>query len=158
MIKGCIQLGLAPALGFDIEMTPVDYVSAALVAISLREPAPDATVPGGTYHLVNPHKLAFTELVETVARHGWPLRVVPVEQWWQALRDTYAVEPNELHPVMDVVEAFVVGGEEAIQYDTSNADRALDGSGISCPPLDTRLLDTYLTWMVRTGHLPLPRA
>ena len=57
---------------------------------------------------------------------------------------------------MDVVEEFVVGGEEAVDYDVSNAETALRGTGVSCPPLDARLLDTYLDWMARTGYLPGP--
>jgi thioester reductase-like protein len=150
-VKGCVQLGMAPALDFDIEMTPVDYVASALVAISLGK-----RTFGDTYHLINPRKLPFLGLVEGLRRHGWPLRVVPVRQWWQALQDGYAVRTNELHPVMTVVEEFVVGGEEAIEYHTGNADRALRGHDIVCPPLDDRLLDTYLGWMRSSGYLPPP--
>ncbi len=151
VIKGCIQLGMAPDIDLDVEMTPVDFVASALVRISRTD------LPfGGTYHLVNGRKLAFRELIGSVTRHGWRVPLVPVDRWWTALRDSYAGQPNELHPVMEVVEAFVVGGEEAISYDVTHAEEALRGSGITCPPLDERLLDTYLRWMVRTGYLPPP--
>ncbi|MFE0137399.1 thioester reductase domain-containing protein, partial [Streptomyces sp. NPDC059037] len=150
VIKGCIQLGLVPDLDLDIEMTPVDYVTSALVAI-----ATDKTSFGTNYHLLNRHKLRFAELAD-VLRDRWQLRRVPVDEWWEALRAGYGVADNELHTVMDVVEEFIVGGEEAIDYDDKNAEAALAATGITCPPLDHRLLDTYLGWLSRTGHLPEP--
>jgi hypothetical protein len=84
-----------------------------------------------------------------------------VAQWWSALQEGLgsAAEEggdNALHQVLGVVEEFVVGGEEAITYDDSAVRGALEGTGISCPPLDRRLLDTYLDWLVRSGYLPCP--
>ncbi|QKV90514.1 thioester reductase domain-containing protein [Streptomyces sp. NA02950] len=152
VIKGCVQLGLVPELDFDIEMTPIDYVASALVAIATR-----AKPLGINYHLVNRRTLPFATLAEVLS-HRYPVRTVPVDQWWEALRASYGERENELHPVMDVVEAFVVGGEEAVDYDDENARAALTGTGITCPPLDERLLDTYLGWMTRTGYLPEPVA
>jgi thioester reductase-like protein len=148
VIKGCVQLGMAPDLDLDIEMTPVDYVTSALVAIATRKRS-----FGTTYHLVNRRKMTFAQLAETL-RERWSVRIVPVAHWWNALRDGYGAADNELHPVMDVVEEFVVGGEEAIDYDDKNTEAALRDTGITCPPLDKQLLDTYLSWLARTGYLP----
>ncbi|TMR02600.1 acyltransferase domain-containing protein [Actinomadura soli] len=149
VIRGCVQLGMAPDLDLEIEMTPVDYVSAALVRISR---APHAF--GTNFHLVNRRKMHFGELVRNIGENGWPVAVVPVEKWWQELQESFAERDNVLHPVMDVVEEFVVGGEEAIDYDTANAEEVLAGTGVECPPLDERLLRTYFSWMARTGYLP----
>nr|ABO15888.1 polyketide synthase [Streptomyces sp. UC 11065] len=151
VIKGCVQLGIAPDLDLEIEMTPVDYVTRALVRISLE---PHAF--GETYHLVNRRKMTFERLVRAISAHGWTADVVPVDQWWKALQDSYGEQDNELHPVMGVVEEFVVGGEEAIDYDATNTERVLAGTGIACPPLDEALLGTYFAWMVASGYLPAP--
>jgi thioester reductase-like protein len=151
VLKGCIQLGLAPRLDLEVEMTPVDYVSAALVRIS-RTPH----YFGETYHLVNRAKMRFDDVIRSVIGHGWPVQVVPVDRWWQELQQTFGEQDNELHPVMEVVEEFVIGGEEAIDYDTAHAETALAGTGVTCPPLDERLLDTYFTWMTANGYLQAP--
>lgn len=151
VIKGCVQLGMAPDLDIEIEMTPVDYVTRSLVRISREEHR-----FGATYHLVNRHKMRFRDLVAAMTARGWKVRTVSTDAWWQALRDGFAEQENELHAVMDVVEEFVVGGEEAIEYDASHAERALRASGITCPPLDQALLDTYFAWMIRSGYLPDP--
>jgi thioester reductase-like protein len=153
VIKGCVQLGSAPALDLEIEMTPVDYVTRSLVRISRGEHA-----FGATYHLVNRHKLPFRDLVAAMVARGWRIGTVPTDAWWERLRAGFAEQENALHAAMEVVEEFVVGGEEAIDYDALRTERALLGSGISCPPLDERLLDTYFDWMIRTGYLPDPAA
>ncbi|MEV1015117.1 thioester reductase domain-containing protein [Micromonospora sp. NPDC049801] len=153
VMKGCVQLGLAPDIDIKVEMTPVDYVASALVHISRYGPA-----LGGTYHLVSPYKALFADVVRALRRHGFAVEVVPVEEWWQALKATYAVGANELHPVMPVVQEFVVGGEEAVHYGVDNTEQQLRGTDVRCPPLDDDLLDIYLRWMVRTGYLPAPTA
>ena len=151
VIKGCVQLGIAPEIDLEIEMTPVDYVAGALVGISLLDQP-----LGGTYHLVNARKMHFRELIDALRQRGWAVESVPVERWWQTLRDSYGEQPNELHPVMGVVEEFVVGGEEAVHYDVTNAEKALADTGVACPPLDRGLLDLYLDWMIGSGYLPQP--
>ena len=152
VIKGCIQLGLAPELDFDIEMTPVDYVAAALTHISTHKEG-----FGDTYHLVNNVKIPFRELIRFVRSYGWDVEPVRTDKWWEVLQDGYGGEgENELHSVMDVVEEFVVGGEEAIRYDDAKARSALEGTGIACPPLDDELLGRYFGYLVRSGYLPAP--
>jgi hypothetical protein len=98
--------------------------------------------------------MRFNDLVRFMQRRGWPVRVVDREQWWTALCESVDSTPNELHAVMDIVREFVVGGEDAIDYDVTGAEKALAGSGISCPPLDEQLLETYFDYFVRSGYLP----
>lgn len=151
VIKGCIQLGIAPDLGdLEIEMTPVDYVAKAMIFISR------ASQTSGAFHLVNPRKMPFAWLVRFIQGQGWPVRVVDRQEWWSALRRSFGDKPNELHPVMDVVREFVVGGEEAIDYDVTCAEKVLAGSAVTCPPLDERLLETYFGYFVRSGYLTRP--
>ncbi len=152
VVKGCLQLGAAPALDLDVEMTPVDYVSAALVRLAATQPA-----DGATFHLVNGRHMAFAALVEHLRARGWPLETLAPQEWFARLEDSLAAgEANALHTVMDTVHELVVGGERAIVYDDARARAALDGSGIACPPLDRDLLDTYLDRLLADGFLPEP--
>ncbi|MFL6136593.1 MAG: thioester reductase domain-containing protein [Frankiaceae bacterium] len=154
VIKGCIQLGMAPDLDIDVEMTPVDYVAAALVRIA------GTVVPGGgtprTFHLINPRHLRFGALVRYLDERGWAVETVDRHAWWQALQQSMDTAPNELHPVMDTVRELVVGGERAIDYDVANTEAALAGSGITCPPLDERLLAVYVGHFIDSGYLDEP--
>ncbi|HTZ45882.1 MAG TPA: thioester reductase domain-containing protein [Jatrophihabitans sp.] len=147
VIKSCIQLGVAPDLDITVEMTPVDYVTAGLVAIA------GAGGSAGAYHLVNPVHMPFAELVATIRDRGWDVETIPALQWWDRLVATQGEEANELHSVMPTVEELIVGGERAVHYDTGRADAALAGTGISCPPLDRALLDRYFDYFLDTGYL-----
>ncbi|HEX2051780.1 MAG TPA: thioester reductase domain-containing protein [Actinomycetota bacterium] len=151
VIKGCVQLGLAPIIDIEVEMTPADYVARALVHISA-----DKRSFGDNYHLVNTQRMTFHDLMCFVQKRGWNVEFVDRHAWWDALQETLGERENELHYVMDTVEEFVVRGEEAVDYDTSNATAALEGSGITCPPLDEALLDTYFDFFIRSGYLEAP--
>jgi thioester reductase-like protein len=157
VIKGCIQLGLAPDLDdLEVEMTPVDYVARAMTRLSAGD------TPSGVYHLINPHRMPFLDLVRYIGERGWPVKVIDRQEWWAALRRSYDGGGNALHPVMDIVREFVVGGEDAIDYDVTGTTKELDGTGIDCPPLDDRLLETYFDYFIKSGYLapataPRPR-
>lgn len=150
VLKGSIELGIAPDLDLEIEMTPADYVAKALVHL-----AGQCNVGGRVVHLVNPRRMSFRDVIANVQQFGWTADLVAVEVWWKALRDALAAgTPNALHPVMDTVEELIVGGEEAIDYDVAHAERRLTGSGIACPPLDRDLLRRFFTFFVASGYLP----
>lgn len=152
VVKGCLQLGAAPALDLDVEMTPVDYVSAALVELAGSHPA-----DGTTFHLVNGHHMAFATLAQHLRARGWALESLEPDTWYARLEASLAAgQSNALHPVMDTVRELVVGGERAIAYEDTNARAALAHSSIACPPLDERLLDTYLDRLLADGFLPAP--
>ena len=150
VIKGCIQLGISPDIDIEVEMTPVDYVTRALVHISRT------AEPGGTYHLINPVRMPFRQLVASMRRRGYQADPVDAATWWATLRDALGVRPNELHPVMETVEELVVRGEENVDYGVRNTEAVLAGTDIACPPLDEDLLDTYFDYLVRSGYLEPP--
>ncbi|NJL38964.1 MAG: amino acid adenylation domain-containing protein [Leptolyngbyaceae cyanobacterium SM1_4_3] len=60
LIKGCIQLGSVPEPENDsfIDMTPIDYVSRAIVHLSKQK-----QVLGKAFHLVNPHPIPAQQLL-----------------------------------------------------------------------------------------------
>ena len=49
MLQGCLQSGCAPDVDWDVEMTPVDFVSKIIVALTQRM----ALGLGKVYHLTN---------------------------------------------------------------------------------------------------------
>jgi thioester reductase-like protein len=60
MIKGCIQLGIAPDLDALINLAPVDYVSQAIVHLS-KQPS-----SGRTFHIVNRHLAYWQQFVNDI--------------------------------------------------------------------------------------------
>ncbi|HVB61916.1 MAG TPA: thioester reductase domain-containing protein, partial [Ktedonobacteraceae bacterium] len=160
MIKGCIQLGSSPIFEDDetLEMTPVDYVSQAIVALARRKAA-----LGQSFHLLNPVVANVNELVGWINAFGYPVRQSPYEQWLRELK-LVAESPasNELSPFLSMLPRKAQEeqpSEQAVKvlYDNRNSRLGLASTGITCPPVDAELVHTYLSYMVRSGFLPAPQ-
>ncbi|MDT0346928.1 type I polyketide synthase [Streptomyces litchfieldiae] len=150
VIKGCAEMGTAPYLDMLVEMIPADYAVRALVHISRTTQG-----FGDSFHLVNPARMSFNDMIGHMRRRGWPIEQIPGEDFVTKLRDDIGNgRDNPLHVLIDTMAHIVRAGEDSMSYGVDELAAALDGSRIVCPPLDGDLLDIYLDWMVRTGFLP----
>ena len=76
LVKGCMQLGLAPSLDEPIDLLPVDFVSRSMVKISLREQA-----IGKVFNITSPYKIVWTDLINWLNQAGYSMELLPPEQW-----------------------------------------------------------------------------
>ncbi|NCJ07045.1 amino acid adenylation domain-containing protein [Synechococcales cyanobacterium C] len=97
LLISLIQLQCAPQIQLRVDMTPVDYVSRAIVALSQQ---PQSW--GKAFHLVNPYPLALDELVSCLNDWGYGIRTIPYAEWQARLHTPgNALEP--LAPVLTEV-------------------------------------------------------
>jgi thioester reductase-like protein len=156
-IRGCIQVGAVPDMDLPVDMTPADYVSAAIVRLSQQRES-----LGRVFHLLNPRLWAWPDLVAWLRSAGYPLRQLSYNEWREELlRHNNFTAENALFGLSPLIGR--VPNEERmsipeVRFDTRNADAGLAGSGLACPPLDDRLLRTYFAHSIRAGLLPPPRA
>ncbi|MFF6877069.1 amino acid adenylation domain-containing protein [Streptomyces sp. NPDC012474] len=151
LLKGCVQLGLAPALpevAFDL--VPVDYVSRAVVALS---GSPQAA--GRTFHLASERLLPFGAAVHRLRERGYALTEVPVDAWLRAVAGSSG---NAAFPLLG---AFGENGadedpEGSVRFDATDTRRLLAGTGVNCPEVDGPLFDRYLSYFQAVGFLPGP--
>jgi thioester reductase-like protein len=158
-IKGCIQLGSVPNAIFSdrLEMTPVDYISQAMVAISLQH-----NMFGKIFHLQNQIHTDVERLVTWIKEFGYQLEQQPYQIWRDTLQRaveqgrrnvlasflaTYPEQLQEAEPQVEVMRTV---------YDDQQTRAALAGTSISCPPLDQQLIHRYLEYFVKIGFLPEP--
>jgi amino acid adenylation domain-containing protein/thioester reductase-like protein len=150
MIKGCIQMGIAPEQLISQEnWVPVDYVSRAIVHLS-RQPASW----GQVFHLINHHPLDWAALVDWIGAFGYPLRKLVYAQWCKAFC-TYAAE-NVLSPLMPVFQT-AEPPQRPQQFSDWNTVAGLEGTAITCPPVDPPLLHTYFAYFLRSRFLDPPQ-
>jgi thioester reductase-like protein len=71
MIKGCIQLGSIPNQDIQLNFSPVDYVSKAIVSLSNQKES-----IGKAFHLVNPQPLPLKEMANYIRSLGYPIELV----------------------------------------------------------------------------------
>lgn len=147
LLKGCIQLGVAPGDGDPVDVVPVDHLARAVMRLS-RQPGSF----GRVFHLANPVSVALPELWTWVAEFGYPLDVVPQREWRRALRS--AELGNALYPFLPMLTGDAVAPPRP-RVDTTNTDEVL-GTAMACPPLDRARCHLILDHLVRTGFLPSP--
>jgi thioester reductase-like protein len=146
MLRGCLLLGLAPDVDSYVDVVPVDYVSRALVHLSLS-----GSAHGRTYHLVNPTPVRWQEIVGQLRELGYPLRLVGMAEWQEAIRSDRRPD-NPLRVFLPMLQERPLFSGRRF-----GAERTLDGlagSGIACPPLQGALLASYVRHLVgaATSH------
>ncbi|MBN1219683.1 MAG: thioester reductase domain-containing protein [Anaerolineae bacterium] len=156
MLKGFVEFESAPELDLSLDLVPVDYVSQAIVYLSRQE-----ALLGKIFHLVNPQPVALSHIVDWARAHGYHLQQIPYSQW---LEKPKHYQESVLHAFLPFLTKRVTEEQLAIQeiytkrpaFDQRHTSEGLAGSGIVCPVVDTRLLDTYFTYFIDSGFIDPP--
>ncbi|HEY3079150.1 MAG TPA: MupA/Atu3671 family FMN-dependent luciferase-like monooxygenase [Chloroflexota bacterium] len=161
LVKSCVRLGRTPRLDYGWNVVPVDYVSRAIVHLSL---GPGAL--GGTFHLANPSPLTWTRLVELIGEAGHRVRPIAYDRWRSRLLADTDDPGDGLRPLRDLFWSAGATDPRAVPlmyerdrmptFDGSRTARILAEGGISCPPADADLARTYLSFWHSSGFLPAP--
>jgi thioester reductase-like protein len=179
LIKSWVEMGSAPDLDGALDMTPVDYVSSALVRLSLSEQS-----LGGNFHLVNPRPIHLREMVEWIRSSGYPLELLPYDRWRTTLLSgggsSNGQAMNPLAPLFSATSDGSARGQEplspeggntvdrigslmaaqyaarSVTFDDERTRHRLSGSSIVCPQVGADLFARYLSYFVRIGFLSPP--
>src|SRR5215216_3375849 len=139
------RLGCAPEVeGWHMEMTPVDFVVAAILHL-----ASERAAQGDTYHLANPDPPPADEVFDWLEEQGYPLERLPYNEWLQRID---AAPPEEGSPG-EVLQGASPSAEELWEgntYEDHNAGRALS-EGPTRPAIDGALMETYARYFARQG-------
>jgi thioester reductase-like protein len=147
-IVACLQLGCAPDIDFGLNMLPVDYMSRAIVALSLRE-----EFRGRCVNVVNEKSTSLGMvsdcLVSWALTLGLPMQKVSFETWWSqcnATEDQKAVRIYFPDPAqMPATQSAGARAEEA-EMD-SESHRLLQEEGIHRPVITRELLQKYIAYL-----------
>jgi thioester reductase-like protein len=143
-----LRLGCAPEIeGWRMEMTPVDFVAAAILHV-----ASDPGAFGGTYHLANPDPPPADEVFDLLEEGGYPLERLPYEDWLQRVD---AAPPEEGSPG-EIVGAAAPASDELREdntYEDRNTCHALGHDGPTRPAIDVTLMETYASYFAEQGWI-----
>lgn len=153
LIKGCIQMERTFAADIPIDLTPVDFVAAAMVALSLRREH-----IGGTFHLVAREPVPFSRVARWIRELGYTMDELPYATWRDALMQEARKNPE--HALAPLLSFFVPDMDRHVPplFTCPRTTEALRGSGVTCPAADRGLLRIYIDRYVRDGFLPPPPA
>jgi thioester reductase-like protein len=149
-IQGFVAYGYAPEIHNQfIDFVPVDYVSQAVIALSLN-----SANLGRAFNLVHPRPWRWNELIEQIKARGYPLECLDYRAWIERLRQT-----SERGGIVSLLPFFERMPEELFTLPRvcfQNTTAGLAGSGIECrSPAD--LLDVYFHYFLKIGWIPAPR-
>ncbi len=155
MIKGCIQLGSVPNIDLMLDMTPVDYMAQAIVYLSQQ-----ASSTGQVFHLSNPQQLQLRDLSTWIRSFGYPLETLSYEAWYTRLSQAGASDPsNALYPLIPFfAEQAAQTTTAVLKFDDHNTRTGLVNAGITCPPVNAHLLETYFSYLIHSQFLPAPNS
>jgi thioester reductase-like protein len=144
LLQGCLELGLAPDLAWELDLVPVDYVADAVTALAWR-----ADAVGRCFHLQHPQPVMLTDLLGRLNEGGAGLEVVPMGHWLNA------IDANPANPLYPLRAFFHQRwGDDQLTYPELNQlglrarPRAeatvatLAALGVSCPRFD-ELISPY---------------
>jgi len=155
MIKGCIQLGSIPNQNTQLNFSPVDYVSQAIVSLSNQKES-----IGKAFHLVNPQPLPLKEMANYIRSLGYPIELVAYEQWRSQLINTADSPENALYPLLSMFSEESSNSQSqdspVQHFDCHNTLTGLARTSIICPPVDAEVFSTYFSYLIQTGFLSPP--
>ncbi|PIG93070.1 amino acid adenylation domain-containing protein [Gloeocapsopsis sp. IPPAS B-1203] len=137
MLKGCLEMGVAPDIDAMLNLVPVDYVSQAIVLLSQKqEPCTQA------FHLVNPEPIEWKQLIKWLNKMGHSIYLDSYTTWYsQLLKLAAQTSDNTITPlaglfanqylVQKLLGAFYFDSQETLNTFASN---------LTCPPVDDELL------------------
>ncbi|NJO96370.1 MAG: amino acid adenylation domain-containing protein [Pleurocapsa sp. CRU_1_2] len=118
-IKGCIQLGSVSNQDIQLDLSPVDYISQAIVHLSRQKESLEKT-----FHLVNPQPLPLSEMVNYMRSLGYPIERVSDTQWRSQLLNEGNSPDNALYPLLSIFQRKSAIATPKIKTHQSNSSTA----------------------------------
>ncbi len=141
LIKGCLQLGKAPHLLGQINLTPVNYATQAMVYLTQQ-----STNWGQTFHVINPSSTSWETLLKDLQAHGYCLETEPFSLWLSALKEQIqAGYSNELATFLSILNGEEDLPIDNIEFDTTLSQAILFKSSIICPQVNAHFLGNNLS-------------
>ncbi|MEK7433765.1 MAG: thioester reductase domain-containing protein [Cyanobacteriota bacterium] len=156
LIKGCIELEAFPDINFDLDMTPVNYVSNVITLALTKKEAINKI-----FHLANPEPIKFSNFSNWIIENGYKAKIVSYENWLEKLISSstnnalYPLLPfvSEKHTPNKITFLEMFNSPKSPKFDTTNVSNLLKESKIRCHSANDSLLNCYFKFFNDTQFL-----
>ncbi|WP_235526607.1 thioester reductase domain-containing protein [Nostoc piscinale] len=149
LVKGCIQMKMAPDIDMEDNLTPVDYVSKMIVHLSHQKES-----LGKAFHLVNPDSTPVKHLFNLIRSLGYPLQLISLEQWHSEIsRHSKISDTDNLDFLSHIITKTTIKSGQEPKIDYQNTMNGLVNTDIMYPLLDQNLLKTYISYFISSGFI-----
>jgi thioester reductase-like protein len=160
LLRACVETGAGPDLNFRSFLVPVDYVSAAAVALSA-----DPSLAGRNFHLVEPNTPSFSEMLRSARRFGFELEILSRDEWVAKVQSIVGERQfdEKLPYLLLIPSEFLdpfIGSLAGLldEVDSHQTNAALAHVTTPSPQVNDALLHRCFAYLVETGFLPNPNA
>ena len=159
LFKTAMDTGVMPDSHIHFDVVPVDYVSRGIVALAAVE---DHVY--GVFHLINPDVKSFAEVMALLRRRGYAIELLPEKIYQQRLRAGQITKNGEPYASTTLTAFwrwyFVarVSFHDSATTDCEFTRSLLEKLGVTCAPIDDRLIATSVDAGIRDGYCPPPGA
>ncbi len=159
MLRAIVESGSMPGdLDLELDFSPVDYVSRAIVTLSRRRSS-----IGRAFHLQNPRGVHLDTFGTILRSLGYEIDAIPYWNWVERIE---ALKEGPLFPLVpflgqrwlpeDLSYVELAQRAHRPRLDCSETVQALASTGVVCPPRDARLVGRYLNYLAGTGFIARP--
>ena len=157
LFRTAMDTRVMPQSQIHYDVVPVDYVSRGIVALSA---GPENLFD--VYHLTNPDAKTFAQVMGLLQELGYDIELLPEEIYKQRLRAgeiTKAGAPYSSTMLAAFSRWYFVAKisfHDSAVTDCEYTRSKLERLGVTCAPIDRKLMQTYVQAGIRDGYLPRP--
>lgn len=151
LIKVGLYLEKFPVLDVELPMLPVDYASQAIAHLSQREDS-----LGKAFHFINADPIPWSNVLDVLRGCGHAFEEIDYHTWRSELKQQ--IDQNPDTEFLKLLQVLLYAPHNLFfdrpSFDVRNVADGLAGSSIVCPPIDGKLISTYLSYFQQVGLLP----
>lgn len=167
LVKGSIQLGLAPDMHNLVNMVPVDHVARVVSLACLDTVHQTSPCPGTfarVYHVEGHPPIRYNDMLGALPLYGWAVDKIDYVLWRAKLEEhvlhpqTQDEETNALFPLLHFVLDDLPTSTKSAELDDRQTQSLLKryNEDTVIKGVDDRLVGFYLAWLVAAGYLKKP--
>ncbi|UZJ52385.1 hypothetical protein CBS101457_001705 [Exobasidium rhododendri] len=167
LVKGSVQLGLAPDMHNTVNMTPVDHVARIISLACLDNKHQEKPCQGTfakVYHVTCHPEIRYNDFLSALRKYGWPVEKIEYVIWRSKLEDhvlntkTEEEEANALFPLLHFVLDDLPTSTKSAELDDRHTQALLEkyGERDVIMGVDDDLIGVYFAWLVAVGFLSKP--
>ncbi len=147
MIKCCVEAGVLFEENVKIEFIPVDFVSQAIVALSIQKNAGDQN-----YHLCANKLNDLKQIYEWMKEYGFKVETLPYAEWKRELvkRVSESETMFTAKAMLPFIPEDMSEWDVEIVYDNTNVKKGLQGMNMPVPVVTKEIFEKYLDYFVET--------
>ncbi|KAL0092093.1 hypothetical protein J3Q64DRAFT_1819681 [Phycomyces blakesleeanus] len=136
-----------PRLNTAIDWIPVDYAAACIVDIMLKTTSKPVDINESVYHIVNPYRVTWEDLLKAMRYSGMSFETVPVKEWIRELKK------DDKNPAFRLVSFYENTLDETFTMPVLSTEKTILFSPIlrNCSALDTQLLKKFVLYWKSIG-------